>query len=381
MDEVECVVVGAGVVGLAVARRLAQAGLEVLILDKAPRIGNETSSRNSEVIHAGIYYPKDSLKAKTCLAGRSFLYSYAEDHGVSHGRCGKLIVAADAAQEAQLATIRAKAHANGATEIEAIDAGRARAMEPNLTCTAALWSPMTGIVDSHALMLAYLGDAEDAGAMLALNAPVARAAAKDGGGFVVEVGGEAPMRLACRTLVNAAGLDAPGLAGRVEGLTPAHVPRAYYCKGNYYTLRGKSPFTRLIYPVPEAAGLGVHLTIDLGGQARFGPDTEWLDGVDYGVDPARADAFYAQVRRYWPDLPDGTLEPGYAGIRPKITPEGVAAADFTVAGPRTHGLPGLVNMFGIESPGLTASAPLAETVALALGLAPSAEFDAEALAA
>ncbi|MCB1885225.1 MAG: NAD(P)/FAD-dependent oxidoreductase [Geminicoccaceae bacterium] len=380
MERVECVVVGAGVVGLAVARRLALAGREVLVLEGDGLIGNGTSSRNSEVIHAGIYYPKDSLKARLCLAGRAFLYRYLEERGIPHRRCGKLIVATGEAQDPDLDRIMAKAHANGAVEVERWTGDRARDLEPRLRCTSALWSPMTGIVDSHGLMLAYQGDAEDKGAAVAFNAPFQSARA-EGGGFVVEVGGEAPMTLGCRVLVNVAGLHAPTLARRIDGLDPAHVPGEWYCKGSYYALAGRAPFSRLVYPVPEAAGLGVHLTLDLAGRARFGPDTEWVDSIDYTVDPARADSFYAEVRRYWPDLPDGALEPGYAGIRPKIAPPGAPAPDFRIDGPETHGLPGLVNLFGIESPGLTASAAIAETVALRLGLAPSADFERPPLAA
>ena len=361
MDQVECVVVGAGVVGLAVARALAQAGREVLVLDAAEGIGTETSSRNSEVIHAGIYYPAGSLMARFCVAGRRALYAFCAEHGVPHRNCGKLIVATSATEDASLAGIQARAEANGVEGMRVLAAAEARALEPNLACTSALLSPATGIIDSHAYMLALQGAAEAAGAMVVLLSPVRAARAVDGG-LELEVGGADPTRLRCRLLVNAAGLHAPALAQRIAGMPQDLVPTAYYAKGNYFTLTGRSPFSRLIYPVPVPGGLGVHLTIDLGGQARFGPDVEWVAGLDYTVDPRRADQFYAAVRRYWPDLSDGALQPGYAGIRPKITPPGAPGQDFVVQGPQTHGVAGLVNLFGIESPGLTASLALAAHV-------------------
>lgn len=367
MERVEAVVVGAGVIGLAVARRLALAGLETIVLEKEAAIGTETSSRNSEVIHAGIYYAKGSLKARCCIAGKWWLYRYCERKGVPHRRCGKLIVATSEAQNAELERIKANAAALGMPDLELWPAARAIALEPALRCTAALWSPTTGIIDSHALMLAYRGDAEDRGAMIAFRAPLERARVREDG-IELEVGGAEPMRLSTRYLVNAAGLHAPALARRIEGLDPARVPRGWLCKGNYYTLAGRSPFSRLIYPVPEQAGLGVHVTIDLAGQCRFGPDVEWIEKVNYDVDPKRAELFYAEVRKYWPDLPDGALQPGYAGIRPKLVPKGAPAADFLIQGPDAHGVPGLVNLLGIESPGLTASWPLAELVAAELGL-------------
>ncbi|MCX8099612.1 MAG: NAD(P)/FAD-dependent oxidoreductase [Geminicoccaceae bacterium] len=367
MERVEAVVVGTGVVGLAVARRLALAGLETIVLEKEAAIGTETSSRNSEVIHAGIYYAKGSLKARCCIAGKWWLYRYCERKGVPYRRCGKLIVATSEAQNAELERIKANAAALGMPDLELWPAARAIALEPALRCTAALWSPTTGIVDSHALMLAYQGDAEDRGAMIAFRAPLERARLREDG-IELEVGGPEPMRLLARYLVNSAGLHAPALARRIEGLDPARVPQGWLCKGNYYTLSGRSPFSRLIYPVPEQAGLGVHVTIDLAGQCRFGPDVEWIETIDYDVDPKRAELFYAEVRKYWPDLADGALQPGYAGIRPKLVPKGAPAADFLVQGPDEHGVPGLVNLFGIESPGLTASWPLAELVAAKLGL-------------
>jgi L-2-hydroxyglutarate oxidase LhgO len=358
VDEVECVVVGAGVVGLAVARALAQAGHEVLVLEAAEGIGTETSSRNSEVIHAGIYYPAGSLMARFCVAGRRALYAFCADHGVPHSNCGKLIVATSAAEDGRLAGIKARAEANGVEGMRVLSAAEARTLEPNLACTSALLSPATGIIDSHAYMLALQGEAEAAGAMVVFLSPVQSARAGRGG-ITLEVGGAEPTALRCRLLVNAAGLHAPALAGRIAGMPAERVPTAYYAKGNYFTLAGRSPFSRLIYPVPVPGGLGVHLTIDLGGQARFGPDVEWVETPEYTVDPHRADGFYAAVRRYWPELPDGALQPGYAGIRPKITPPGGPAQDFVVQGPQAHGVPGLVNLFGIESPGLTASLALA----------------------
>lgn len=367
MERVKAVVVGAGVIGLAVARRLALAGLEPIILEKESAIGTETSSRNSEVIHAGIYYAKGSLKARCCIAGKWWLYRYCEARGVPFRRCGKLIVATSEDQIAVLAQIRANAAAIGMPDLEFWSKERAIALEPALRCVAALWSPTTGIVDSHALMLAYLADAEANGAILALRAPFERAQVV-ADGFLIEVGGAEPMRLHSRVLVNAAGLAAPAVARRIDGLDPAKVPPQWLCKGNYFTLSGRSPFSRLIYPVPEQAGLGVHVTIDLAGQCRFGPDVEWIDEIDYDVDPKRAESFYAEVRKYWPDLADGALQPGYAGIRPKLAPKGAPAADFLVQGPDAHGIPGLVNLFGIESPGLTASWPLAELVAQKLEL-------------
>jgi L-2-hydroxyglutarate oxidase LhgO len=364
MDSVECVVIGAGVVGLAVARALALAGREVVILEAEDAIGTHTSSRNSEVIHAGIYYPEGSLKARACVEGRRRLYEYCDRHGVPYRRCGKLIVATSEAQIPELLAIRAKAHANGVTNVVEIPPAEAMRMEPALHCVAALHSPSTGIIDSHALMLAYLGDAEAAGAMLALKSPLHRARAS-AGGFELEVANAEPLR--CRILVNSAGLRAPSVARLIEGFPAERIPPEYYAKGNYYSLAGRPPFSRLVYPVPEPGGLGVHVTLDLAGQARFGPDVEWIERIgqagDYAVDPRRSERFYAAIRCYWPGLRDGALAPGYAGIRPKISGPKDPAADFLVQGPAEHGLPGLVNLFGIESPGLTASLALADDAA------------------
>ena len=361
METVDCVVIGAGVVGLAAARALALAGREVIVLEAAEGIGTETSSRNSEVIHAGIYYPKGSLMAATCVEGRRMLYAYCAEHGVPHRNCGKLIVATNAAESDLLLSIKGRAEANGVEGMRLLSAAEAVAMEPNLQCTAALLSPATGIVDSHSYMLALQGDAEAEGAMLALHSPVAQGRVGDGG-IEIEVGGTEAMALRCRLVVNSAGLHAPAIAQKIVGMPSDRIPTAYYAKGNYFTLAGRSPFSRLIYPVPVPGGLGVHITVDLGGQAKFGPDVEWIPSIDYNVDPHRADKFYAAVRRYWPALKDGALQPGYAGIRPKIVPQGAPAQDFTIQGPAEHGVPGLINLFGIESPGLTASLALAERV-------------------
>jgi len=336
-------------------------GIETIVVEETDMIGTGTSSRNSEVIHAGIYYPKGSLKARTCVAGKALLYAYADEKGVPYRRCGKLIVATSAAQNQTLEQIKAKAAANGVDDLTWLSPEDVRAREPEVDCTGALLSPSTGIIDSHSLMLAYQGDAEDHGAFLAFNAPLQRGRL-DKGGFVLEIGGEEPMTLQSGLLVNAAGLFAPAVAGKIEGLDPAFVPKAHFAKGNYYTLVGARPFKHLVYPVPEEGGLGVHVTIDLGGQVKFGPDVEWIDQLNYDVDPRRADGFYEAIRRYYPGLEDGAIEPGYAGIRPKLSGKGEPAADFVIQGPGDHGVAGLVNLLGIESPGLTASMAIAEQV-------------------
>lgn len=358
-DKVDCVVIGAGVIGLAVARQLALRRREVLIIERHPACGTETSARNSEVIHAGLYYAPGSLKARLCLRGRRLLYAYCAGRGIGHRRCGKLVVAARAQQLPELQRLAAQAQRNGVEDLRLIDAAAARQLEPELACHAALLSPATGIVDSHALMLALLADAEDQGATLALSSPV-DAMRPDGEGMVLSVlGGE----LRARWVINAAGLGAAALAGVVRGLPAQWLPRLRYAKGSYFELAGRSPFARLIYPLPEPGGLGVHLTLDLVGQARFGPDVEWVDTPEYAVDPGRAAPFYAAICAWWPGLRDGALAPAYAGVRPKLSGPGEPAADFRIDGPSGHGVPGLVNLFGIESPGLTAALAIAEEVA------------------
>jgi L-2-hydroxyglutarate oxidase LhgO len=359
MEKLDAIVIGAGVVGLAAARALAMAGREVVILEAEDAIGTHTSSRNSEVIHAGIYYPKGSLKAKACVEGRKLLYEYCAQHDVPHRRCGKLIVATDANQLKELESIRQRAAANGVPDLAPLTREQVAGLEPEVSCAAALLSPSTGIVDSHALMLAYLGDAERHGAMLALRSAVERVRISPGG-FELHAHGADPVL--CSILVNSAGLRAPSVARAMEGFNTDLIPRELYAKGNYYSLARRSPFSRLVYPVPEPGGLGVHVTIDLAGQARFGPDVEWVERIDYAVDPGRAERFYAAIRRYWPGLPDGALLPGYSGIRPKTAGPGEPAPDFQVQGPAAHGMPGLVHLFGIESPGLTSSLALADIV-------------------
>ena len=364
VETLDTVVIGAGVVGLAVARALALAGREVMVLDRAEAFGTATSARNSEVVHAGIYYPQGSLKARLCVQGKDMLYAYCAERGVAHQRCGKLIVATSAAQVGELQAIQARAAANGVHDLQLLTPAEAQALEPGLACHAALLSPSTGIVDSHGLMLALLGDLENAGGMLAVHSEVLSISAlQPSAQAAIEIEAQDGLRLHARTVVNAAGLGAVALAERTQGLAPQHVPRAYFAKGNYFTLSGRAPFCRLIYPVPAPGGLGVPLTLDLGGQAKFGPDVQWVDGPDdYLVDPARGDAIYAEVRRYWPGLPDGALQTGYAGIRPKISGPGEPAADFVIQGPQDHGVRGLVNLFGIESPGLTSCLALGEVV-------------------
>ncbi len=359
-DNVDCVVIGAGVVGLAVARALALAGRDVLVLEACSAIGTQTSSRNSEVIHGGMYYPTGSLKAQLCVRGRALLYAYCQARNVGFQRCGKLIVATRPEQLAQLDSIAARALANGVDDLQRLNVPEARALESALYCLGALLSPSTGIVDSHALMLALLGDLENAGGVLALNSPLKSAIC---GQDAIELIAMDGTRLSAKTVVNSAGLQATALASRFTGLDPQHVPRAYFAKGNYFALSGRSPFKHLVYPVPEAAGLGVHLTLDQAGQARFGPDVQWVDNADdTQVQAARGEAFYAEVRKYWPDLPDGSLVPGYAGIRPKTSGPGEPARDFCIQGPADHGVAGLVNLFGIESPGLTSALAIGELV-------------------
>jgi L-2-hydroxyglutarate oxidase LhgO len=368
VDQVDAVVIGAGVVGLAVARALTQSSRlgvgELLVLESQEAIGMGTSSRNSEVIHAGIYYAAGSLKAQCCVQGRQQLYAYAQERGIPHRRCGKLIVATEPSQIAQLDAIVRKAQANGVDDMRILSRAEAQALEPALQCEAAILSPSTGIIDSHAYMLSLQGDLEQGGGMVVCHSPVASARCERDGTVLLMADGSA---LKARIVINSAGVYAPGLAARFEGMPAQHVPTAYYAKGNYFTLSGKAPFSHLIYPVPEAAGLGVHLTLDLGGQAKFGPDVEWVDDPEQlAVDPQRCRDFYAEVRRYWPALADDSLLPGYAGIRPKLGGADQPASDFVISGPDQHGVPGLLHLFGIESPGLTSSLALADRVVASL---------------
>lgn len=369
MDKVDCIIIGAGVVGLATARALSQAGREVIVLEKNPAIGMETSSRNSEVIHAGLYYPAGSLKARLCVQGRDALYDYCASRHIAHSRCGKLIVATSEAQLSKLEQIHAQARANGCTEVVALTGQQARELEPALACVAALHSPNTGILESHAFMLSLQADAEHAGALFAFNSEVHEGrATADGISILVRTTDGDESELHANLIINCSGLWAPRLASRIAGLDQASIPTPYFAKGNYYSLAGKAPFSHLIYPIPEAGGLGVHLTLDLGGQARFGPDVEWLEtpegDIDYAVDPQRASAFYREIREYWPDLPEDALQPAYSGVRPKLCGSGMPAEDFMFA---SHGCPHYLGLYGIESPGLTASLAIADHAVQLLG--------------
>ena len=359
----QVLVIGAGVVGLAVARAAAIAGHEVVVAEATYGIGTGVSSRNSEVIHAGLYYPTGSARARHCTRGRRLLYEYCASHGVPYRKCGKLVVATNESERERLAAVHKQAQVNGVEGVEIIDAADARRLEPELACLAAMRSPETGIIDSHRFMLALRGDLEDRGGMVAFASPIERLAPATGGGWDVAVGGSAPQSLAFDAVVNCAGLGAQRLACATAGYPPERVPRLVLAKGNYFGFAGRPAFSRLIYPVPVPGGLGVHVTLDLAGRMRFGPDVEWIAGENYDVDPARAQAFYARIRDYWPRLPDGSLTPDYAGIRPKLTGPGEPAADFLIEAPRQHGLPRLVHLFGIESPGLTSALSLAEEVA------------------
>lgn len=371
MDRVECLVVGAGVVGLAVARALALAGREVVVLERDKLIGSGVSSRNSEVIHAGLYYPTGSLKAKLCVRGRELLYAYCTERGLPHRRCGKLLVATSDEELPRLDAIAERARANGVLDLQRLSAAEATAMEPALHTLGALWSPSSGIVDSHALMTSLLGDAENHGALLALGSPFA-GARRDGSDWVVTTAGDEPFEIATRWLVNSAGLHAHAVAAAVQGFPAASIPPRHMAKGHYFSLAARAPFKHLIYPTPVPGGLGVHLTLDLGGQAKFGPDVEWLpdalqpDAVDYRVDGTRMAGFEAGVRRWWPGLPAGALQAAYSGVRPKIVGPGGGEADFRIDGPAKHGVPGVVQLFGIESPGLTSSMAIGEWVAEAM---------------
>ena len=367
MEQVDCVVIGAGVVGLAVAREMALQGRETILLERENAFGTISSARNSEVIHAGIYYPKDSLKAKLCVQGNRLLYEYCRDHQVATQPYGKLIVASDEAQIDDLRAILYKAQNNGVPEIKFISGEEAKALEPNLKCSAAILSSTTGIVDSHGYMLSLLGGFEDAGGMVAYQSPLISAKPigdKAQNGYLLEVGGADGMQIQTQLLINCAGISAPAVAQKIEGLSKEQIPKAYFAKGNYFSLSGKSPFNHLIYPIPEPGGLGVHLTLDMGGQAKFGPDVEWLDidredQIDYTVDPKRGDGFYEAVRRYWPGLKDGSLQPDYSGVRAKIVPPNSPAGDFCFSTPQEHKMQGLYNLYGFESPGLTSSLAIA----------------------
>ncbi|WP_293853430.1 NAD(P)/FAD-dependent oxidoreductase [uncultured Alsobacter sp.] len=366
MTDVDATIVGAGVVGLAVARALALTGRSVLVLEAAEGIGTGTSSRNSEVIHAGLYYPTGSLKARMCVEGRRLLYAYCAERGIAHRKCGKLIVATDEHELQAVLGVARRGEANGVENLEMISGAAAMAMEPALFCVGALWSPETGIVDSHAYMLSMQGEVENAGGSFAFHTPFLRASA-GGNAIAVETGGAEPFRFTTGLLVNAAGLAASTVGEAIHGLPAGAIPPTRYAKGNYFVLSGRAPFTRLIYPAPHTHGLGVHLTIDLGGQARFGPDVEWIEEPNYDVDPARGAGFDAEIRKYWPGLPENALSPGYAGIRPKIAGPKDPAPDFRIDGPREHGVPGVVNLLGIESPGLTSSMAIAEEVVRRIG--------------
>lgn len=360
--DIDCVVLGAGVVGLAIARKLALSGREVIIIEAGPGIGTGISSRNSEVIHAGIYYTPGSLKARLCVQGKKQLYDYCAERNIPHRRLGKLIVATTTEQVNRLDQIAVQASLCGVNDLYRISGQEARRLEPALTCLAALVSPSTGIIDSHALMLSLQGDAELHGASSVFHTPFVQGQVLKNGLFSLKFGGEQAMTLTANCVINATGLSAPSVAHALSGQPTDMIPPAYYCKGSYFSLTGAAPFNHLIYPMPDHAGLGIHLTLDMGGRAKFGPDTEWLDGEDYSLDPSRAALFYAAIRQYWPQLPDQALNPDYTGIRPKIVPAGQPAADFILAGPTTHGIPQLFNLFGIESPGLTACMAIADTV-------------------
>jgi L-2-hydroxyglutarate oxidase LhgO len=358
---VDCAVIGAGVVGLAIARELAMAGREVIVLEAADAIGTHTSSRNSEVIHAGLYYPKGSLKARLCVSGKALLYDYCAGHGVPHSNIGKIVVAATQDEVVTLNSYVQKARDNGVRDLRWLARAELRELEPEVECVAGFLSPSTGIVDSHALMLAYQGDAENSGASVVFKSPVQSATVLTDG-IVLEVGGNEPMTIACRSVINCAGLFAQDVARSMTGLPAQCIPPQYFAKAHYFTLSGRPPFRRLVYPVASNAHLGVHVTVDMAGQVRFGPDVCWVDAVDYTFDHTREPLFYEAIRNYYPGLKDGQLQPGYTGIRPKVSGPGEPAADFVISGPRDHGVDGLVNLFGIESPGLTASLAIAAHV-------------------
>jgi len=362
-ERIECAVIGAGVVGLAIARKLASSGREVVILEAEAHFGTHTSSRNSEVMHAGIYYPTGSLKARLCFAGRNALYRYCAEHDVSHRRIGKVIVACDESELAGLEKYRTQAEINGCADLRMLSAAELAQMEPEVRCVAGFLSPSTGIIDAHGLMLAYLGDVEAHGGALAVASPVVSGEVTPDG-ILLRVGGAEPMELLCDAVVNSAGFNAQAVARGIAGMPESSIPPTYYAIGHYYTLSGAAPFNRLVYPVARQDWLGVHVTIDLGGQVKFGPDFAWIDRIDYRFDDSSAheQAFYTAIRRYYPGLKDGALQPGYTGIRPKIHGPKEPAPDFLIQGPREHGVPGLVNLYGIESPGLTSSLAIGDYV-------------------
>ena len=362
MFKIETVIVGAGVIGLSIARALATRGRDVLVLEREDGIGQVTSSRNSEVIHAGLYYPSDSLKARFCVEGRRALYRYCAERGVPHRRCGKLVVATSHDEDAALQQLFERASANGVEDLELIGAARLKEMEPSVRAVGALLSGSTGIIDGHALMLAYQGDAENAGATVQCRTPLLSGTLSPST-IALQAGGDEPVEIEADWLINAGGLAAWDISGSLAGLSPASIPPRYLAKGRYFAMSGRAPFDHLIYPMPPAGGLGIHLTFDLGGQARFGPDVEWVDAINYDVDPAIAETFYDAIRQYWPGIPEGALAPAYAGIRPKVVGPGEPAADFVIQGPNETGHPGYVALYGIESPGLTASLAIGEYVA------------------
>jgi L-2-hydroxyglutarate oxidase LhgO len=362
LNDVDCIVIGAGVIGLAAARSLALAGREVLILERERQFGMHTSSRNSEVIHAGIHYQPGSLKARLCVSGRELLYRYCAMRGIGHRRCGKFTVASDASQIATLEKIASNARANGVLDLEWLDESEARRAEPQLKCVRALFSPSTGIIDSHGLMQSLLADGESAGATIAYGTAVA-AMRLSAAGIEIDIVGEPEPVVRARCVVNCAGLQAHHVAGAIEGFPAQHIPKIYYAKGSYFNFGGASPFKRLVYPAPIPDGhLGIHMALDLSGAARFGPDTQWVNEIDYQVDAARADVFAAAIREYWPQLDVAKLSPAYAGVRPKVTAPGEVAKDFYISGPQDHGIEGIVNLFGMESPGLTSSLAIGDYI-------------------
>ena len=361
MDRVNCVIIGAGVVGLAVARAIASTGMSVVIIENEESFGTHTSSRNSEVIHAGIYYPKNSLKAQLCVRGKHLLYRYCHSRNIPHKQIGKLIVATNESEADIVKAYIQKGADNDVSDLIWLDKSEVAKLEPQLKSTGAVFSPSTGIIDSHSFMLTLLGDAENSGAMIAYRTPFIRAEVA-GNGFTVTTGGGDSLEFQTDNLVNAAGLNACSVAQNIQGMPNDKIPTPFYAKAHYYSLSGKNPFNHLIYPVAQKASLGIHVTLDIGGQARFGPDLDWIDTIDYAFDNGRLRLFYEAIRRYWPNIREENLQPGYTGIRPKISGPNESAADFNIQTKADHGVPGLINLFGIESPGLTSSLAIAEIV-------------------